>query len=183
MEYQRMQAKDKSTSRQQAAGESRRGFLERVSTLTAAAATAQVVTEDAQAASSDPNALPKMLPVAQVGPYRDTKLILGGTPLYGHSHFNRLYSQHLREYHTPQRVVSLLRDCVNAGINTWQNSYTLRTVNDVLRCREEGIPFHWFLLGKGDWVRDPAIIDTAAMHQRDGISPLCSSSEWLHRVC
>ena len=126
-------------------------------------------------------ACPTFFQRAQIGKLQVTKLILGGNPIYGHSHFNRLYSQHLRDYHTPERVVTLLRDCTRAGINTWQNSYTARTVNDVLRCRELGIPFHWFLLGKGDWVSDPSIIETAAKNKPDGIAPHGSSSERLHR--
>ena len=44
----------------------------------------------------------------QLGTRRVTRLILGGNPVYGHSHFNRLYSQQLRDYHTPERVVDLL---------------------------------------------------------------------------
>ena len=162
-------------------GQSRRGFLGQVSTLTVVAATADVARGQADAAPPDPDALPNLLPTSQVGPHRITKLILGGNPIYGHSHFNRLYSQHLRDYHTTERVVELLRDSVNAGVNTWQNSYTMRTVSDVLRCRDEGIPFHWLLLGKGDWVRDPSIIETAATYKPDGISPHGSSSERLHR--
>ena len=158
---------------------SRRGFLGHVSTLTVAAATTGAAAEASQAV--DPNGLPNLLPAAQIGDLRVTKLILGGNPIYGHSHFNRLYSQHLREYHTPERVLSLVRECVKAGVNTWQNSYTARTVGDVLRCREEGIPFHWFLLGKGDWVSDPSIIDTAAKNKPDGIAPHGGSSERLHR--
>lgn len=169
------------SDRRSAGGSSRRGFLGQVSTLTAVAASANFAGERAGAASPDPGALPNMLPASQIGGLRVTKLILGGNPIYGHSHFNRLYSQHLREYHTPQRVVELVRGCVDAGINAWQNSYTTRTVDDVLLCRDQGIPFHWFLLGKGDWVRNPSIIDTAARYKPDGISPHGSSSERLHR--
>ena len=159
-------------------GPSRRGFLGSVSTLTVAAAASSA---SAEHVVSDPNQLPNLLPTAQIGDLRVTKLILGGNPIYGHSHFNRLYSQHLREYHTPERVLSLLQECSRAGINAWQNSYTSRTVSDVLRCREAGIPFHWFLLGKGDWVSDPSIIETAAKNNPDGIAPHGSSSERLHR--
>jgi hypothetical protein len=161
-------------------GPSRRGFLGSVSTLTVAAATSRSAAAD-EGTAGDPNQLAHLLPTAEIGKLQVSRLILGGNPIYGHSHFNRLYSQHLREYHTPERVVSLVRDCAKAGINTWQNSYTLRTVSDVLRCREEGIPFHWFLLGKGDWVSNPSIIETAAKNQPDGIAPHGSSAERLHR--
>lgn len=121
------------------------------------------------------------LPTVSLGPHRVTRLVLGGNPIYGHSHFNRLYSQHLVNYHTPQRVVELLQTCASNGINTWQNSYSARTIEDVLKCREAGILFHWLLLGKPDWVERPGQIEEAAAHKPIGIAPHGSSAERLHR--
>src|SRR2546422_6628344 len=92
-----------------------------------------------------------LLPTISLGGHKVTRLIVGGNPIYGHSHFNRLYSQHLIDYHTPERVVELLRGCERAGINTWQNSYSERTLSDIDRVRSEGVPFHWLCLGKTDW--------------------------------
>lgn len=170
---------DDSTS---SAQPSRRDFLGQVSTISVAAAAAAADARTASAHKTDPEKLPGLLPTVQLGRYRVTRLILGGNPIYGHSHFNRLYSQHLRDYHTPQRVVALLRACAKAGVNTWQNSYTQRTVEDVQRCREAGVPFHWLLLGKPDWVDRPAFIEEAAAHKPVGIAPHGSSAERLHRA-
>lgn len=162
------------------AGPSRREFLGQVSAISlAASAAAAAAQEHGDAPPAE--TLPNLLPTIQLGPHRVTRLILGGNPVYGYSHFNRLYSQHLRDYHTPERVVELLRTCSQAGINTWQNSYAERTVADVERCRQEGVPFHWLLLGKPDWVENPAAIETAATHKPIGIAPHGSSSERLHR--
>ena len=122
-----------------------------------------------------------LLPTIPLGGYRVTRLILGGNPIYGYSHFNRIYSQHLREYHTPERVVALVRHAVRCGINTWQNSYTERTVADVLRCREEGIEFNWLLLGKPDWYGRPEIIQKAASYRPIGIAPHGALAERLRR--
>ena len=108
---------------------SRRGFLEQVSAITAAGAAASTVHADAAAST-------ELLPTIELGRYQVTRLMLGGNPIYGYSHFNRLYSQQLIDFHTPERVVELLRACAAAGINTWQNSYTRRTVDDVHLCRE-----------------------------------------------
>jgi hypothetical protein len=155
----------------------RRDFLGRVSSLTVAG-TAASAGVPADAAETDPN----LLPTIRLGTRRVTRLILGGNPVYGHSHFNQLYSQQLRDYHTRERVVELLKACAAAGINTWQNSYTERTVQDVLRCREEGIPFNWLLLGKGNWVERPEYIEEAAAFKPLGIAPHGSSSERLHRA-
>ena len=157
----------------------RRDFLARMSRVTVAGiATSAGAGVQTEAADTDRN----LLPTIQLGTARVSRLVLGGNPVYGHSHFNHLYSQQLRDYHTPERVVDLLKACAAAGINTWQNSYTERTVQDVLQCREQGIPFNWLLLGKGNWVERPAFIEEAAAFKPLGIAPHGSSSERLHRA-
>src|SRR5262249_26116530 len=70
------------------------------------------------------------LPTIRLGTHQVTRLIIGGNPIYGYSHFNRLLGQHQTAWHTPERVVELLRRCEQAGINTWQNSYAERTLQD-----------------------------------------------------
>jgi hypothetical protein len=122
-----------------------------------------------------------LLSTVPLGAHRISRLILGGNPIYGYSHFNSLYSQHLRDYHTPERVIQLLRDAESAGVNTWQNSFAPRTVDDVERCREAGIRFHWLLLGKPDWDQHPEIIDEVAKKKPIGIAPHGSLAERLHR--
>ena len=122
-----------------------------------------------------------MLPTIALGPHQVTRLIIGGNPIYGHSHFNRLYSQHLTDYHTPDRVVELLRACQVAGINTWQNSYTERTLSDIDRVRQEGIPFHWLCLGKTDWDEHPELVEHVAKRRPIGIAPHGGLAERLRR--
>jgi hypothetical protein len=121
------------------------------------------------------------LKTVRLGQHRVSKLILGGNPIYGYSHFNRLYDQHLRDHHSPERVVELLRACEAAGINAWQNSYAPRTLDDVERCRAAGIRFHWLLLGKQDWDQRPQVIDEVAKRQPIGIAPHGHLAERLHR--
>src|SRR5215216_6510435 len=87
-------------------------------------------------------AAPGPLPTVKLGSHTVTRLILGGNPIYGHSHFNKLLSQHMTDWHTPQRVVELLKRCEQAGINTWQNSYAERTLQDIDRVREAGVKFN-----------------------------------------
>jgi hypothetical protein len=121
------------------------------------------------------------LPSIRLGAHQVSRLILGGNPIYGHSHFNSLYSRHLVDYHTPERVVDLLRAATAAGITTWQNSYAPRTLEDVERCRDAGIRFHWLLLGKPDWDAQPGIIEEVAKRKPIGIAPHGALAERLHR--
>ena len=129
-----------------------------------------------------PDESPNLLPTIALGKHRVTRLILGGNPIYGHSHFNRLYSQHLRSYHTPERVVDLLAACEENGINTWQNSWAPRTLEDVKRCRRADLRFNWLLLGKPNWEQNPEIIEEAARLKPIGIAPHGALGERLHRT-
>jgi hypothetical protein len=121
------------------------------------------------------------LPTIKLGPHAVTRLIIGGNPVYGHSHFNQLFSQHMTAWHTPERVVALLRRCEEVGINTWQNSYAERTLQDLERFRAGGGKLHWLCLGKPDWDRHPEHLDDAARHGPIGIAPHGALAERLHR--
>ena len=111
------------------------------------------------------------LPTIRLGPHEVTRLIVGGNPVYGYSHFNKHFDRHLAEWHTPERVLELLRRCEACGINTWQNSYAERTLADLDRYREAGGTMHWLCLGKPDWDRHPEHVADAARHKPIGVAP------------
>lgn len=149
----------------------RRTFLK-----TAAVAASSVTTLAPGAEIESP-----LLPTIKLGPHSVTRLILGGNPVYGYSHFNKLFSQHMANWHTPERVAELLKRCEKAGINTWQNSYSERTLQDLDRYREFGGKMNWLLLGKPDWDQHPEHIDDAVRHKPIGIAPHGALAERLHR--
>jgi hypothetical protein len=122
-----------------------------------------------------------MLPTIRLGSHEVTRLIVGGNPIYGHAHFNRLLSRHQLEWHTPRRVVELLAHCERHGLNTWQNSYAERTLEDLDRFRAAGGTMHWLCLGKPDWDRHPERIDDAARRRPIGIAPHGALAERLRR--
>jgi hypothetical protein len=161
-------------SEPQTSSPSRRGFLQQGAAFTAAAAVG------GNAASGAPAAV-NTLPTIRLGPHQVSRLIIGGNPIYGYSHFNRLLSRHQSEWHTPDRVLELLRRCEQAGINTWQNSYAERTLADLERYRQAGGRMHWLCLGKGDWDQHPERVDDAARRKPIGIAPHGSLAERLHR--
>jgi hypothetical protein len=134
--------------------------------------------EAASAANSPAGAL---LPTVKLGPHAVTRLIIGGNPVYGYAHFNKILSRYFTEWHTPERVMALLHRCQEVGINTWQNSYAERTLADIDRYRTEGGTMHWLCLGKPDWDRYPEHIDDAAKRKPIGIAPHGHLAERLHR--
>jgi hypothetical protein len=152
----------------------RRDFLQQ------AAAVAGGLTGLAQPAPAQPqNAA---LPTVRLGRHPVTRLILGGNPVYGHSHFNHLFSRSMTDWHTPQRVLELLQRSEQAGINTWQNSYDPRTLEDLDRYRQAGGRMHWLCLGKPDWDRFPQRVNDAARRNPIGIAPHGALAERLHRA-
>jgi hypothetical protein len=124
---------------------------------------------------------PALLPTIKLGPHAVTRLVLGGNPIYGYSHFNRLFSQHMTAWHTPERVLALVQRAEQAGINTWQNSYAGRTLQDLDGYRKAGGKMNWLCLGKGDWEQKPELIDEAAKRKPIGIAPHGHTAEKLHR--
>jgi hypothetical protein len=151
----------------------RRDFLAQSAAVAGAAALAGAVNADTPP--------PNLLPTVKLGSHDVTRLILGGNPVYGYSHFNKLFSQSMTAWHTPDRVVELLSRCEKAGINTWQNSFAERTLQDVDQVREAGVKFNWLLLGKPDWDQHPEKIAEAAKRKPIGIAPHGALAEKLHR--
>src|SRR5947209_14590218 len=161
--------------REQDKGESptRRNFLHQ--------ATGAVVTTATVASAADKTETSTPLPTIKLGQHSVTRLILGGNPIYGHSHFNKLLSQHMTDWHTPEHVQKLLERAEQSGINTWQNSYAERTLQDLDRYRESGGKMNWLCLGKPDWDQHPERIDDAAKRKPIGIAPHGALAEKRHR--
>jgi hypothetical protein len=163
-------------SQQPSDSSTRRDFLQQSAGLaTGIAALAHSGSTDAAPASGP------VLPAIKLGKHQVTRLIIGGNPIYGYSHFNKLFSEHQRAWHTPERVLALLQHCEKAGINTWQNSYAERTLKDLDRYRDAGGKMNWLCLGKGDWDQHPDRIEEAAKRKPIGIAPHGAHAERLHR--
>jgi hypothetical protein len=167
-----------SSGQSSSGGNGRRKFLRQAAGLAGAAT---VAGEWPRAASAAGVVADPVLPTIQLGAHRVTRLILGGNPIYGYSHFNRLLSEHQKAWHTPEHVLELLQHTEAKGINTWQNSYADRTLSDLERYRAAGGKMHWLCLGKPDWDQSPQFIHDAALHKPIGIAPHGSLADRLHR--
>src|SRR6185436_8664175 len=106
----------------------RRRFLKQTAGLAAGAAVLERIIPSCAAAPAEP-----LLPTIRLGPHAVTRLIIGGNPIYGFSHFNKLFGEHQKAWHTPEHVVELLQHCEVKGLNTWQISYHERSVADLAR--------------------------------------------------
>src|SRR5436190_15971902 len=158
-------------------GSTRREFLQQTVGLAAGAAVLSELPQSVNAAVTTDT----LLPTIKLGKHEITRLIIGGNPIYGYSHFNKILSQYQTQWHTPERVVELLKHCEAKGINTWQNSYAERTLSDLDRYRAAGGKMNWLLLGKPDWDSNPHLIDDAAKRKPIGIAPHGALGERLLR--
>ncbi len=155
----------------------RRKFLKETVGFAAATAVLAEVSHGAETvATPEP-----LLPTIKLGSHDVTRLIIGGNPIYGYSHFNRILSQYQTAWHTPERVIDLLKHAETKGINTWQNSYAERTLSDLDAYRAAGGKMNWLCLGKPDWDQNPQLIDDAAKRKPIGIAPHGSLGERLFR--
>src|SRR5207253_673483 len=148
-----MKPRDLSVSKRTPIPTSRRKFLQETVGLTAGAAVIGGAPVARGALGTDP-----LLPTIKLGKHEVTRLIIGGNPIYGYSHFNRILSQYQTTWHTPERVVELIQNAEAKGINTWQNSYAERTLADLDRYRAAGGQTHWLCPGKPDSAENPHFI-------------------------
>jgi hypothetical protein len=149
-------------------------------TLVEAAISASLATSQSVPASMTSKA--GTLPTTKIGKFNVSRLIVGGNPLYGYSHFNRLLSQHMTEWATPERIVEVLRSCEQNGINTWQFSHTERTLSDLKRHRDSGGKLQWILLSHAEIENDHKIIKEVAKLNPVGIVHHGGSAERKRRA-
>lgn len=150
----------------------RRDLFRGAGTLAAWMAAANL--SSAQAAPPEggvPEAKPgPLLPVVPFGKYKITRLIAGANTIYGYSHFNYLFSAHMGEYHTTERVISFLRELERAGLNTWQASWSERLEKDWLRYKDEGGKLQLLVLSRPDFNEKPEILPRVAKLKPMGIA-------------
>lgn len=83
------------------------------------------------------------MPVVRWGPYTISRLIVGGNPVSGTSHFSPKLDAEMRDYFTAANIKKMLAECEKAGINTWQSRadhHIMRMLNEY---RLEGGGIQW----------------------------------------
>lgn len=118
-----------------------------------------------------PEATPgPLLPLVPFGKHRITRLVAGANPIYGYSHFNYVFSAHMGEYHTTERVISFAQQLERAGLNTWQASWSERLETDWLRYKELGGKLQLLLLSRPGFNDQPEMLKRAIKLKPMGIA-------------
>jgi TAT (twin-arginine translocation) pathway-exported protein len=118
-----------------------------------------------------------LLPTIALGPQRVTRLIAGSNPVYGYSHFNRLFDQHMLEWFSDERIVQFLLDCEKAGINTWQASYNTRMAEQFPKIRAAGCAIQWICLA-ASWHLDESFPRTPEGIEEGTLKCAESAAKW-----
>jgi hypothetical protein len=83
------------------------------------------------------------MPAVPFGKHRVSRLIVGGNPVSGTSHLNNQLSREMVDYFTSANIKRMLRDCENAGINTWQSRGDRHILRLLHEYRQEGGTIQW----------------------------------------
>ena len=137
----------------EAGSNSRRSFLQLAAGLSALAPAAGKAAAQTEA---------PLLPTVKFGKFEVTRLIIGSNPLYGYSHFNRIYDQLMREWYTQDRKMEVLHACERQGINTWQLHYNDQPIEDFKRYRAEGGKMQLVLLADFELMKNPKLLPEVA---------------------
>ena len=121
------------------------------------------------------------MPQLRLGPHSLSRLIVGGNPFHGYSHFNKLFSQHMTEWADTDQVCNVLRDCERHGVNTWQFSHHDRGMGDLARHRESGGNIQWILLSHREIEENHRLIKDVVKQKPIGIVHHGGSAERKRR--
>jgi hypothetical protein len=84
-----------------------------------------------------------MLPTIGIGDSKVTRLICGGNPISGISHFSSEMDSDMLHYYTMPRLQQLLDECWRQGINTVQTRGDRHTMRMYLEHKENGGRLQW----------------------------------------
>ena len=121
------------------------------------------------------------MPQLKLGPHSVSRLIVGGNPFHGYSHFNNILSQTMKEWADRDKVCDILAGCERHGINTWQFSHHDRGMGDLARHRETGGQIQWLLLSHREIETDFSLLPGVAKLAPLGIAHHGGSAERKRR--
>ncbi len=109
------------------------------------------------------------MPQVQMGPWKTSRLIVGGNPISGNSHVSAELSREMLDYFSAAAIKRLLRACESAGITTWQSRgdrHIMRLLNEY---RLEGGRIQWIAQTASEFADIPRNIEDIARMKPVGI--------------
>ncbi len=98
------------------------------------------------AAPTATGAGPTPLPTMKIAGHEVSRLVSGGNPLFGYSHFNGLLDRFMVDYFSDDQLVQYMLACEKAGITAWQSNYPQPLERQLPRIRDAGCTLQWLAL-------------------------------------
>lgn len=95
------------------------------------------------------------MPTIPFGDYTLSRLIVGANPINGGSHLSRFVNNQMKRYFTQERILEMLRNCEDLGINTWQSGPV--NLDQYRTYIEQGGQMHYIALAHAG-ERDPDVL-------------------------
>ena len=109
------------------------------------------------------------LPQVKLGAHSVSRLIVGGNPISGNSHFSGQLDREMVDYFSAANVKKLLRECEQAGINTWQSRGDRHVMRLLHEYRLEGGRIQWIAQTASEFADQPRNVREIAAMKPVGI--------------
>lgn len=83
------------------------------------------------------------MPKVGFGRHQISRLIVGGNPVSGNSHWSGALDREMLDYFSAANIKKLLRDCEQAGVDTWQSRGDKFIIRMLREYRNEGGKIAW----------------------------------------
>jgi len=83
------------------------------------------------------------MPLVPFGPTSISRLIVGGNPFSGNSHYSKTLSEAMANYYTADKIVETLLQCQELGINTMQSRADRHITRVIREYRNRGGTMQW----------------------------------------
>lgn len=85
----------------------------------------------------------RAMPIVPFGPTTISRLIIGGNPFSGNSHYNHRLDQEMVDYFTAQRIVEILLQCQSLGMTAMQSRADRHILRVIHEYRRQGGTMQW----------------------------------------
>ena len=109
------------------------------------------------------------VPKVRFGQHTISRLIVGGNPVSGNSHLSGELSREMLDYFSAANVKKMLRDCEQAGINTWQSRGDRHIMRLLREYHLEGGQIQWIAQTASEFASIPRNIAEIASYKPIGI--------------
>ena len=124
-----------------------------------------------------------MLPVIQLGQTPVTRLIVGGNPFSGNSHWSNERDWEMRDFFTYEKIKQTLFHCEECGINSMLLRGDMHIMRLIHEYRREGGRMHWIAMTGSEFLSYDGHINQVMQYKPDRKSTrLNSSHEFVSRM-